>query len=194
MKIGRWRCPVGKNAGFRSGKPCTLSCAAATTSTWIRLDSFLCWKRFFRRMKELYNGYRFHPKAVKSVCHTSMCMEFLRFIRDHGEEPGGADILDSSVAVDLSKIHGILSLGNTVFVRSVVERCLKGLPVPYVSLSKTINLNQQDGLDDKDVLTTLVFMGYLTFAPGPEKALVCPNKTILEQFFGYYFKYLSGLG
>ena len=145
-------------------------------------------------MKELYNGYRFHPKAVKSVCHTSMCMEFLRFIRDHGEESGGADILDSSVAVDLSKIHGILSLGNTVFVRSVVERCLKGLPVPYVSLSKTINLNQQGGLDDKDVLTTFVFMGYLTFAPGPEKALVCPNKTILEQFFGYYFKYLSGLG
>ncbi len=194
MKIGRWRSPAGKNAGFRSGKPCTLSCAAATTSTWIRPDSFLCWKRFFRRMKELYNGYRFHPKAVKSVCHTSMCMEFLRFIRDHGEEPGGADILDSSVAVDLSKIHGILSLGNTVFVRSVVERCLKGLPVPYVSLSKTINLNQQGGLDDKDVLTTLVFMGYFTFAPGPEKALFCPNKTILEQFFGYYFKYLSGLG
>lgn len=65
-----------------------------------------------------------------------MCMEFLRFIRDHGEEPGGADILDSSVAADLSKIHGILSLENTVFVWSVVERCLKGLPVPYVSLSK----------------------------------------------------------
>lgn len=58
MKIGRWRSPAGKNAGFRSGKPCTLSCAAATTSTWIRPDSFLCWKRFFRRMKELYNGYR----------------------------------------------------------------------------------------------------------------------------------------
>lgn len=148
----------------------------------------------FRRMKELYNGYRFHPKAVKSVCHTSMCMEFLRFIRDHGEEPVGADILDSSVAVDLSKIHGILSLGNTAFVRSVVERCLKGLPVPYTSLSKTINLNQQGGLDDKDVLTTLLFMGYLTFAPGAEKALICQNKTILEQFFGYYFKYLSGLG
>ena len=34
----------------------------------------------------------------------------------------------------------------------------------------------------------------MTFAAGPEKALVCPNKTILEQFFGYYFKYLSGLG
>ena len=151
-------------------------------------------EELFRRMKELYNGYRFYPKAEQSVCHTSMCMEFLRFIRDHGEEPVGADLFDSSVAVDLSKIHGILSLGNPAFVRSVVERCLKGQAVPYASLSKTINLNQQGGLDDKDVLTTLLFMGYLTFAPGSEKALTCPNKTILEQFFGYYFKYLSGLG
>ena len=172
MKIGRWRSPAGKNAGFRSGKPCTLSCAAATTSTWIRLDSFLCWKRFFRRMKELYNGYRFHPKAVKSVCHTSMCMEFLRFIRDHGEEPGGADILDSSVAVDLSKIHGILSLGNTVFVRSVVERCLKGLPVPYVSLSKTINLNPAGRVGRQGRVDDTRFHGVPHVCAGPGKSVV----------------------
>lgn len=31
------------------------------------------------------------------------------------------------------------------------------------------------------------------FAPHP-KALVCPNKTIQEQFFGYYFKFLSDFG
>ncbi len=148
----------------------------------------------FGRMKELYNGYRFDPKAKQSVCHTSLCMAYLRHVRDHGEEPEGSDLLDSSVAVDLSKIHGILSLGNPAFVRSVVERCLRGQTVPYASLSKVINLNQQGGLDNPGVLTTLLFFGYLTFAPGPDKALACPNKTMLEQFFGYYFKYLSGLG
>ncbi len=148
----------------------------------------------FCRMKELYNGYRFDPKAARSLCHTSMCMAYLRFVRDHGEEPDGDDLMDASVAVDLSKIHGILSLGDPGFVRTVVERCLRGRTVPYASLSKIINLNQQDGLNNQGVLTTLFFFGYLTFAPGEEKALACPNKTMLEQFFGYYFKYLSGLG
>ena len=66
--------------------------------------------------------------------------------------------------------------------------------IPFVDLSRTINLNQKDKFDDQDVLTTLFCMGYLTLAPGKAKALVCPNKTIQEQFFGYYFKYLSGLG
>ena len=151
-------------------------------------------KDLFRRLKELYNGYRFFPKADRSVCHTSMCMAYLRFVRDHGEEPDGDDLMDASVAVDLSKIHGILSLGDPSFVRGVVERCLKGQTVPYASLSKTINLNQQGGLDNQGVLTTLFFFGYLTFASGEEKTLACPNKTMLEQFFGYYFKHLSGLG
>ncbi len=148
----------------------------------------------FARMKELYNGYRFSPDSEKSVFHAAMCMEYLRVICEKKREPRGAEVFDSSVAVDLSKIHGILSLGNEQFIRTVVDRCLKGQVIPFVDLSRTINLNQKDKFDDQDVLTTLFCMGYLTLAPGKAKALVCPNKTIQEQFFGYYFKYLSGFG
>lgn len=148
----------------------------------------------FFRMKELYNGYRFSLDSDRSVFHASMCMEYLRFLCERKREPRGTEIFDDSVAMDLTKIHGILSLGDHAFVRWVVDRCIKGLPVPFSSLSKTINLNQKDKLDASDVLTTLFSMGYLTFAPGKEKALVCPNKTIQEQFFGFYFSYLSGFG
>ena len=120
-----------------------------------------------------------------------MCMEYLRCLCELSREPEGEELLDSSVAVDLSKIHGILSLGDTVFVQDVVSRCLKGQSISYTELSKTINLTQNDRLSNTDILTTLLSMGYLTYDVNTPKGLVCPNKTILEQFFGYYFKYLS---
>lgn len=118
-------------------------------------------------------------------------MEYLRCLCELGREPEGEELLDSSVAVDLSKIHGILSLGDITFVQDVVSLCLKGQSISYTELSKTINLTQNDRLSNTDILTTLLSMGYLTYEVNTPKALVCPNKTILEQFFGYYFKYLS---
>ena len=147
--------------------------------------------QIFARLKELYNGYCFSPQTQKTVFHSSMCMEYLRCLCELGREPEGEELLDSSVAVDLSKIHGILSLGDTAFVQDVVSRCLKGQSISYTELSKTINLTQNDRLSNTDILTTLLSMGYLTYDVNTPKALVCPNKTILEQFFGYYFKYLS---
>ena len=148
----------------------------------------------FLRMKELYNGYRFTPNANRSVFHTSMCLEYLRFLREEKREPQGSELFDSSVAVDLSKIHGILSTGDPEFVRTVVSRALKGQVIPCQGLSKTLNLNQNERFSNTDVLTALFSMGYLTFAPDGSQNLVCPNKTILEQFFGFYFKYLSDFG
>ena len=148
----------------------------------------------FLRMKELYNGYRFTPNANRSVFHTSMCLEYLRFLREEKREPQGSELFDSSVAVDLSKIHGILSTGDPEFVRTVVSRALKGQVIPCQGLSKTLNLNQNKRFSNTDVLTALFSMGYLTFAPDGSQNLVCPNKTILEQFFGFYFKYLSDFG
>lgn len=148
----------------------------------------------FLRMKELYNGYRFTPNANRSVFHASMCLEYLRFLREEKREPQGSELFDSSVAVDLSKIHGILSPGDPEFVRSVVSRALKGQVILCQGLSKTLNLNQNERFSNTDVLTALFSMGYLTFAPDGSQNLVCPNKTILEQFFGFYFKYLSDFG
>lgn len=148
----------------------------------------------FLRMKELYNGYRFTPAARRSVSHASMCLEYLRFLREEKREPQGSELFDSSVAVDLSKIHGILSPGDPEFVRTVVSRALKGQVIPCQGLSKTLNLNQNERFSNTDVLTALFSMGYLTFAPDGSQNLVCPNKTILEQFFGFYFKYLSDFG
>lgn len=83
-------------------------------------------EQVFARLKELYNGYCFSPQTRKTVFHPSMCMEYLRCLCELGREPEGEELLDSSVAVNLSKIHGMLSLGDTVFVQNVVSRCLKG--------------------------------------------------------------------
>lgn len=148
----------------------------------------------FFRMKELYGGYRFSRDSEETVFHASMCTEYLRFLCERLREPEGSERFDASVAVDGSEIHRVLSMGDARFVRDVVARCLKGQTIPFVGLRRTISLNNEDKLDDQDVLTALFFMGYLTFAPGQAKALVCPNKIIQEQFSGYCVKYLSGLG
>lgn len=146
----------------------------------------------FFRMKELYGGYRFSRDSEETVFHASMCTEYLRFLCERLREPEGSERFDASVAVDSSEIRRVVPMGDARFVRDVVARCLKGQTIPFVELSRTIRLNDKDKLDDQDVLTALFCMGYLTFASGKAKALVCPNKIIQELFSGYYVKYLSG--
>ena len=146
----------------------------------------------FTRMKELYGGYRFSRDSEVSVFHPSMCIEYLRIICEKQREPRESEVFDSSV--DIPELCRVLSLGNTRFVRDVVDRCLKGQAIPCIELSRAANLKPKDALEDKEVLTLLFCKGYLTWVPGEDKALVCPNKTIQKQLFGYYFKYLSGFG
>ena len=102
-------------------------------------------------------------------------------------------MLDPSVASDLDKIHGILSCGDEADRRRIVEDALAGRPIAFPVLADSLNLNQRNSFNESELLSTLFYLGYLTYAPGQTKQLVCPNKAIREQFFGYYFKKLNHL-
>lgn len=140
----------------------------------------------FERMKILYDGYRFCPEVDVTVFNSSMCLYYLSEIAKRNSEP--PVLLDPSFSVDLSKIEGILSLGEREFVDQVVLDVLFGRPIPIGSLSGAINLNASTELTSDDVLTALVFMGFLTFSSKSMDCLVCPNLAVKEIFFKYWFR------
>lgn len=145
----------------------------------------------FVRMKDYYNGYRFSPRSGTAVFNAAMCWYYLDHIRHNKDEPD--NMLDPSVASDLDKIHGILSCGDEADRRRIVEDALAGRPIAFPVLADSLNLNQRNSFNESELLSTLFYLGYLTYAPGQTKQLVCPNKAIREQFFGYYFKKLNHL-
>lgn len=148
-------------------------------------------EQVFVRMKDYYNGYRFSPRCDATVFNAAMCWYYLDHIRRNKDEPD--NMLDPSVASDLDKIHGILSCGDEVVRRRIVEDALAGRPIAFPVLADSLNLNQRNNFNEPELLSTLFYLGYLTYAPGQAKQLVCPNKAIREQFFGYYFKKLNHL-
>lgn len=143
--------------------------------------------KIFSRMKELYDGYRFSTKSNVTVFNSSMCLYYLDYLSKNFEEPDV--LLDPSFTPDLSKIEGILSLGSRNFVEKVVKDVLFDKPTRLeTTLSSVINLQATDKLSDEDVLTVLVFMGFLTFAPNDKNRLICPNQAVKEQFFRFWFQ------
>lgn len=142
----------------------------------------------FTRMKDLYDGYHMSAESPSSVFNSSAVLYYLDYLGRHNSEPD--TLMDSSFAVDLSKIHGILSLAPSQMQIEIVRSALDDVPVKLGALKKVINFNQNDTFDRNDLLSTLVYFGFLTFVPGKRWELVCPNKVIKEQFFQYYFSYL----
>ena len=140
----------------------------------------------FDRMKVLYDGYRFCPESDVTVFNSSMCLYYLSEIARRNTEP--PVLLDPSFSIDLSKIEGILSLGQPDFVDEVVLDVLFNRHISIGTLSGAINLNASAELSSDDVLTALVFMGFLTFSSEAPDYLVCPNLAVKEVFFKYWFR------
>ena len=144
----------------------------------------------FARMKELYDGYRFSLESEESVFNASMSLYYLRRLSLLNHEPD--NLLDPAFAQDLSKIHGILSLGNIDFVKNVVTKALHFEKIHVTKLPEAINLNSKDLLNDRDVIALMFYLGYLTYAD-TNSTFKVPNKTVCTQFFEYYLTYLCGI-
>ena len=102
------------------------------------------------------------------------------------------NILDPSFAPDLSKIDGILSFGDQALVARIVNDAIKGIPIPFGMLSQNINLNNLHEFNEQDLLSALIYFGFLTYT-GEGNALKIPNKAVARQFFSYYLVYLQGM-
>ncbi len=140
------------------------------------------------RMQEWYNGYRFSFDSDETVFNASMCLYYLDYLRNFNREPD--QLLDPSVASDLSKIHGILKLGQKKDVEDIVRQAISRTPIPFSREPEQLNLQANGRLSKKGLLTALVYLGYLTYAHGPRPALVIPNRAMAQQFFDVYFQVL----
>ncbi len=144
----------------------------------------------FNRMKVLYNGYHFCPYSKDSVFNASMCLYYLDAIQEVNREP--RILLDPAFAQDLSKIHSILQLGDHKLVEEIINKALREEPISFAEDLSVINLNSQQNLSENDLLSTMMYFGYLTWKENSD-TLTIPNRTVAQQFFEYYFKYLRGI-
>ena len=144
------------------------------------------------RMRTLYDGYVFAPKSKVRVFNPSMCFHYLGRIARHNDEPG--ELLDPAFSQDLSKIHGVLSLGDKEDAESIVGRLVSCNKLPLLSrLSKPVNIdNDTIRLQAEDMLLLLLNLGYLT-STDDGGYLTVPNAVLRRKFFKYYIKYIRRL-
>ncbi len=144
----------------------------------------------FNRMDTLYNGYYFSPFSSQSVFNSSMCLYYLGEIKANNREPD--ILLDPAFDQDLSKIHCILSLSDIDFVKKTIIDVLSDKTIPFGKEPSTIDLINKKSLSHDELLSTLIYFGYLTWKESSD-SLTIPNRVIAQEFFEYYFKYLRGI-
>ncbi len=139
-------------------------------------------------MKEWYNGYRFSSRSVETVFNPTMCLYYLNALRREKVEP--SFMLDSNLGQNIDKIKGILSLGNPRLVKDILDKVLKNIPIPFDEDASELNLNLPREMGERELLSALFYMGFLTYDGGEEPALCIPNRAIRTQFFEYFLKYV----
>ena len=144
----------------------------------------------FKRMKTLYDGYRFSPNSDLSVFNASMCLYYLGDLRNEGREPD--EVLDPAFSPDLGKIHSILSLGKLSDVQAIVEAAVQHQLIGYGVLPLAINLHNKELLTREDLLKLLISFGFLTYRGNGKRELAVPNIAVSKQFFEYYLTMLHG--
>ncbi len=144
----------------------------------------------YERMQELYDGYSFSQEGDSHVFNSSMSLYYLRKLVALNKEP--LELLDPAFAPDLTKISGILALGESSDVKEIIDKSVRGEHIPVSMLSSNINLNSIARFSKIDLLSALFCFGYLTWADD-KKSLKVPNRTVEQQFFRYYLKYLNGV-
>ncbi len=144
----------------------------------------------FARMQELYDGYRFCTKSDVLVFNPSLSLYYLKEVRTLNHEP--KKLLDPDLSQALSKIHEILKLGDVDFVKEVVNKAIRHESIHIDELASSINLSFQERVGNSELIATLMYFGYLTYA-NDSYSFKVPNKTVWAQFFEYYLIYLVGI-
>ena len=88
--------------------------------------------------------------------------------------------MDESHDIKRAVLDGkILSLGRPEFVQEIVEKAASNAAIcPTGALSQVVNLHNTERLSDEDLLTALVYFGFLTHAPDSDYLLSVPNRAV----------------
>lgn len=145
------------------------------------------------RMKSLYNGYRFSLDSKTTVFNPEMCIYYLNAIQTTNKEP--RQLLPPNTSADISKISNFISLcDDDTLQYEICKAILNNKAIEMPVFPATINLNKVRKLSRNEVLSVMLYMGFLTWSREDDFLLCCPNKVIKELFFGYYFRYILDFG
>lgn len=140
------------------------------------------------RMRELYNGYRFSPFSEKTVFNASMCLYYLDFLQKNNQEP--ERYMDPAVNQDPAKILGILRLGRHEDIVDVVTKAIRREPINFSDRPELLRIELNNEFNKDCLLSALVYLGFLTYAPGKAHRLIVPNRVMMQLFVDVYFTYL----
>ena len=141
-------------------------------------------------MKDYFNGYRFCRDSGISVFNPSMCINYLQHIVSFNKEP--QLLFDAGSNYDISRVEGFMKLcADEQFKNDLCLAALTDQNIHIDALPANLNLNKIKRLRRNELLSVLVYKGYLTWALNGDLDLCCPNKAVKEQFCKVYFRSFS---
>ncbi len=141
-------------------------------------------------MKDIYNGYRCSNESPITVYNPAMCLYYLKHLATTAKEP--RQLFDPNATSDIFKIDGILSLAeDRRQISEIVTAVLNNESIFMDAQPTQLNMNELEELGRYELLSILMYMGYLTWSHDSDEQLCCPNKAMRAQFFAYYFNLIK---
>ena len=113
-------------------------------------------------MKDYFNGYRFCRDSGISVFNPSMCINYLQHIVSFNKEP--QQLFDAGSNYDISRVEGFMKqCADEQFKTDLCLAALTDQNIHMDALPANLNLNKIKRLRRNELLSVLVYMGYLTW-------------------------------
>ena len=139
-------------------------------------------------MKENYDGYKFSIDAKEQMYNSNMCLYFLSDYIGLGKIPN--KLIDVNIASDYSKLGKMLQLCKGNKALEIIKNTVGG---NGVSSEITDKFNPAIAFTEKDLISMLFYLGYLTIK-GEDfgyPLLNIPNKVMKEIYSEYFLQYLK---
>ena len=114
------------------------------------------------RMKPVYDGYCFSRHAENTLYNSSMCLYYLKKVRQENELLAAEDYLDPASDHDGSKLQQLFGIAAPGLADSIINTYLSDKRFFIKDLAENINLNKTAKYDRIQLLSMLYYLGYLT--------------------------------
>jgi hypothetical protein len=130
-------------------------------------------------MKPVYDGYCFSRRANSTLFNSSMCLNYLKILRQEQEYYSPENCLDPANDMDSNKLERLFELADEDIVDKIVENFLNDETFVTEQIAQKINLNKEEKLSENKLLSMLFYLGYLTIdsakTDNKETVLKIPN-------------------
>ena len=144
-------------------------------------------------IKDNYYGYVFSDMIEEDleeykIYNSNMTLYFLNCYIEQNRIP--KQLIDTNIISDYRKIEGFMDLCKNKGKIDILEKIVAN---EYIESELTEKFNSEISFDEKDLISLLFYLGYLTIAEiGYSRCkFKAPNDVIREVYTEYYLTYLS---